>query len=552
LARLQVRSFIGWFIALATASLALAPAYAQQGPGSLERTVPKFEPQRAEKQSKVATPGAPRQESATISGTFVLSAVNVEGSTVFTSEQLAQSFEPYLASRIGQAELEKIAADITARYRRAGYLLSYAMIPEQSVQSGIVTIRVVEGYIDHVDLLGDAKSASAIRAIVARLREDRPLRSATLERILGLARETPGVVMGEVRIGRSAANPAQHQLTIALGADRYRALLYSDNRGTIEGARIRRCSSLVLSSVAVPGDQLQVDLFAIPSNHFRYYYGQLKGSVPLNADGLRLSASASYGDEFQRFAGPDQRGMSRQFIADLSYPLVKSRASSMVGHFSLSDWKSREKLGSSAFQRDNLQVARGWIEFSKASRTRVDGRITLSRGFDLGAPRGVGDPLASRPFGKAEFTKVTADLQVARSLSEKVGFRFDSSAQLSLDPLLAPEEFALGGSRIGRAFDFNAVTGDSGFGGMLELNYRLGDKAKSVKGLELFAYADGGGAFRKHQSAGLPKQQWIASVGTGARFSAAGILFIGEVGVPVARDKVKGGVRAFFSVAKAF
>ena len=110
----------------------------------------------------------------------------------------------------------------------------------------------------------------------------------------------------------------------------------------------------------------------------------------------------------------------------------------------------------------------------------------------------------------------------------------------------------VGGSRIGRAFDFNAVTGDSGIGGMAELSYRLGDFHGGLKALELFAYGDGGGAFRKRFSPGLPKEQWIAGTGTGFRFSVLGMFWSGEIGVPLRRVGDDREVRAFFSVARAF
>ena len=187
---------------------------------------------------------------------------------------------------------------------------------------------------------------------------------------------------------------------------------------------------------------------------------------------------------------------------------------------SLSDWKSEEKRGGSLIQRDRLQVARGWIEFSRTSKTRIDGRLGISRGLDFGSVTESGDPLASRPFASSKFTKFNADLQIATALSERVVLRVDTSGQYSTKPLLAPEEFAIGGSRIGRAFDFNELTGDHGIGGMAEISYRVGPKS-----LELFAFADGGGAFRKRPSPGFPKEQWLASGGVGARFSALGFLW---------------------------
>ena len=545
---MQISKGFAAFALLAASSV----AHAQSDPASIERTIPKFEAAPVEAKPRVATPSAPEAESARIAATFTLGAVNIEGATVFTAAELAKSFEPFLASTVGQAELDKIVADITSRYRSAGYLLSYAVLPEQSVQSGIVTIRIVEGYVGNVRVEGDAQSGAAVQAASSRLLRERPLRTRTLERALGLARDVPGVVISDTRLSRSAEDPARHELTIVVGSDRVRGLAYSDNRGTIDGARLRGYSSISLASLAVPGDQLQLDLFAIPSDEFRFFYSQVKAVVPIGADGLRFAGSASLGRQRQEFDGPDQLGRSRQFLAEVSYPFVKSRALSFVGFASLGDWKSRERRDGVTIQRDRLHVARFWGQVARVGKSRVDARAGISQGLDLGSSTEAGDPLATRPFGRGQFTKLNLDMQVASPLSDRVVLRLDSSAQLSTRSLLAPEEFALGGSRIGRAYDFNSVTGDRGIGGMLELGYRVGDVGKSLKALDIFAYADAGVAARKRSSPGLRKSQGLAGMGAGTRFSVAGMFVSGEIGLPLKKVNGNGGVRAFFSLARPF
>ena len=141
-----------------------------------------------------------------------------------------------------------------------------------------------------------------------------PLRSKSLERAIGLGREVPGVIISDVQISRSADDPALHVLTVVLGSDRFRALTYLDNRGTVTNARMRSYSSFSLASLAIPGDQLQVDFFAIPYDQFRYAYGQVKASIPIGPDGLRVATSVSYGNSFEQLTGPDQDGMSRQLV----------------------------------------------------------------------------------------------------------------------------------------------------------------------------------------------------------------------------------------------
>ena len=549
----QVRASINVSLAVWACLLASATANAQTDPGSLERTRPDVEAAPAPKAApRITTPDLPPEVATGIEQTFILSAVVIDGATAFGSDELAQSFEPYLASRVGQAELNKIAQDITDRYRQAGFLLSYAVVPRQSVQSGIVHIRVVEGFVGRVRLAGAAKTAGSVSKLFQSLAAERPLRAQSLERVIELGRTVPGVIISDVQISRSAADPAQHVLTVVLRSDRFRALTYLDNRGTATNARLRSYSSFSVASLAVPGDQLQVDLFAIPYERFRYAYGQVKASAPIGSDGLRVAASASYGDSFERVAGPDQDGMSRQLTGELSYPIVKSRAFSLAGFLQLGDLRSELERAGAIVQRDRIQVARAWLDFTRVTGTRIDGRLGASQGLDLGPATDKGDPRASRPFASAKFTKFNASVQVTHPLSDRVRLRFDSIAQLSTAPLLAPEEFALGGSRIGRGFDFNEITGDHGFGGMIEIGYRLEDSKQAVRNAEIFAYVDGGGAFREHASPGLPKQRWLASAGVGARLAAFGFLWTSEAGVPLALSNGDRGVRLFFSATKIF
>jgi hemolysin activation/secretion protein len=523
---------------------------AQSDPGSLERTIPKTEVKPRAEERPVATPRLPSVPGQRFAGSFVLGAVNIQGATVFSPSELAQSFEPYLASQVGQAELDRIAADITDRYRRAGYLLSYATLPEQHVQSGIVQIRVVEGFIGRVRVERGGASAAAVRAIAQKLRAERPLRTATLERVLGLARDIPGVVVTDTRISRSSLDPARHEITIVLRSDSIRALTYLDNRGTVDGARLRGYSSFSIAPVGIPGSQVQLDLFTIPSDDFRFVYGQAKASLPLGWDGLRLSASISRGDQFRRLDGPNQHGDSQQAIAALAYPLAKSRAFSLVGNVSLGDWKSKERRAGTTIQRDRFQVARAWLEVTRVATTRIDGRIGISQGLDLDSATDAGDPLASRPGAGHRFTIFNADMQFTAPVTERLLVRLDTMAQYSTRPLLTSEEFALGGSRIGRSFDFNEVTGDHGVGAMLELRYRLPDVPKGPKAFDLFVFLDGGGAFRKRSSPELPEKQWLAGAGTGVRLSIFGLRWSAEVGVPIARTDAHRGVRAFFSIVK--
>ena len=476
--------------------------------------------------------------------------MHVERATVFSQAELGDDFEPYLATEVDQSKLNQIAARITERYRKEGYLLSYAVVPPQSVQAGIVRIAVLEGQITSLQVEGAGPGRGAIEAAAAPLLKEVPLRATTLERAIGLIRDMPGFTVVDVRLARSNRNPALHSLKIIVARNPVRALAYSDNRGIDKAARLRFYSSVAFSSVATAGDEIRFDLFTMPGKHQRYVYGQVAAAMPIGRDGLRLSLGASAGDLHQR---TDNRidGATRNLSAQLSYPLLRSRALTMVGKVSINDWRGVGDLDQIGNQRDRLRVARIGFDFSNESKTRLNGEFAVSRGLGFDAMTKVGDPLASRPDASGRFTKAAFAVQVVRPVSDNATLQLAMAGQYSDRPLLSVEEFALGGSRFGRAFDFNELTGDRGIAAGIEGAYRLGDAKHGPRRIELFGYVDGGKVFQAGSPPGSQGRS-LMSAGVGNRFTIGGISVSVEAGVPLKSHGKSKSVRGFFSVYRAF
>lgn len=548
---IPVRLFRRIFAAcLAVPALAAAPAAAQSAPepAALERTIPQELPQ-SHSAPAMHTPRKQSPAQFRAAKRFTLGAVNIQGANAISREDLSQYFEPLLAREIDGSKLAELAGRITQRYRQSGYLLSYASIPTQNVEAGMVRLVVTEGRIDRVTVDGAGAERASVEGIAEPLLQDAPLRDATLERVIGLIRDFPGLSVTDVELTRSDSDPGLYALKIRVAQNRVRAFSYVDNRGTESVARMRFYTSTSFSSLVVGGDELRLDLFTVPGRRFRYFYGQLTASIPIGQSGLRATFAASKGDNY--FHQSEQvDGDSTNIFSQLSYPLLRARRFTLIGKASLNDWRSSADEHGVRAQRDRLRVARLGVEFSTETRTRLRGELTLSRGLGFGEMTEAGDPFASRPNASGRFLKGSFTLQATRPLSEKLRIQTVLAGQYSTRPVLSVEEFALGGSRIGRAFDFNEITGDHGVGGMVELAYRLGDVKGGPKKLELFAYADGGGTFRKHPTPDFPDKQWLAGTGAGARFSIASMQLSGEVGVPVARSHTKRDIRAFFSIAR--
>ena len=532
-------------------SLGAFPAAAQTRlePAAIERTIPGQIPATADAPGVVFQAREPAHSHAT--GRFTLGAVNIDGATVFSKKELSAYFEPLLANDVDASKLSQLADRITERYRQTGYLLSYATVPTQNVQAGMVRLSIVEGRIGNIIVKGAGPDQHAVEAMAAPLLADTPLRASTLERTIGLVRDFPGLRVIDATLARSGADSALYDLKITVARDRARAFTYMDNRGSENTGRLRVFSSASLSSVAIQGDELRLDLFGMPGRRFRYAYGQLHASVPLGPSGWRLAIAASKGDhQLRTVAGAE--GDSTNLSAQLSYPVVRSRALTMVTKFSLNDWRSSGEEDHVLKLRDRLRVARLGLEISNESKTRLQGEFSLSRGLGFGKMTEVGDPLASRPDASGRFTKAAFNLQVTRPLSDKMNLKTVLAGQYSDRPLLSAEEFALGGTRIGRAFSFNALTGDGGFGGGAELSYRLPASKRGVSNVELFGFVDGGLVYEAKSAAVTDRRRSLASAGMGARFRLAGTAFSAEAGIPLAADGERNSVNLFFSTSKSF
>ena len=100
---------------------------------------------------------------------FGLSGITVIGSTVYQEADFLPLYEQYLDQEISLTTVYKIAEAITAKYGNDGYVLSRAVVPPQRIKTGIVQIRIVEGFIDKVIIEGGDKDSRGFFKICQRM-----------------------------------------------------------------------------------------------------------------------------------------------------------------------------------------------------------------------------------------------------------------------------------------------------------------------------------------------------------------------------------------------
>ncbi len=454
------------------------------------------------------------------SKTFVLTAVSVRGAEVFAPESFAPLYDSYLARRVSLADIAAIAEAITDRYRKEGYFLSRAIIPPQDIEGGYVVIEVIEGYVADVALAGD--KVPAAQAIVDRIAAARPTKLSDLEKAMLLISDLRGV-----RIMRSAMLPdpndlRRHTLALTLKADKFAASVYADNRGTEEVGRVQTFLQGAANSTFVSGDQIGGGLFFTPLDPNELLFGQLHYTAPVGSSGLlaTFSGSAARIRSGGALADLDIAGESIQAQARLSYPFVRTRNFSLWGNVAFSMRRVEERRPAFQVYEDKI---RSIVASVNAAWRRWNGTTTFYGEFVRGV--GVLDATESgaAPVSRANadglFTRGKVEAARVQNIGGKFQFYAAASAQGTDGPLLSSEEFAFGGARYGRAYDYAAIAGDKGVAGVAEIRFINKTALPVLKGYQVFAFYDVGKVWNEEPLFFERDHATISSAGAGARLN---------------------------------
>src|SRR5262249_24608623 len=197
--------------------------------------------------------------------------IRVVGTTVFPPEKLQEVTQRYVNRELATEDLEALRLELTHLYIDAGYINSGAIIPDQTVSEGVITLQIIEGELSNIEVSGTRWFRdSYIRKRIA-LGAGPPLNIGALqerlqflqqdERIARLAAELrPGVQRGEstLAVQVEETNPFK----VELAFNNYQSPTIGAERGLI---------TVTHQNITGHGDPLSVT------------YGYSKG-VPLQID----------------------------------------------------------------------------------------------------------------------------------------------------------------------------------------------------------------------------------------------------------------------------
>lgn len=456
--------------------------------------------------------------------------LHVTGATLFSEADLIATTAFVPDSDLDLAGLRALAAKVTGFYNSRGYFLAQAYVPEQDIQSGSVTIAVIEGRYGRVTLNNQTHLRDGVaNGVLSGLDSGDAVATAPLERRLLLLSDIPGVHVRSTLSPGTAVGTSDLLVDLTPGRS-ITGSVEADNAGNRYTGNYRGGVTIDVNDLAGHGDVLSLrGLTSFDGLAYgRASYQILAGKATLGVAYSRIHYSL--GREFENLDASGDGDIASVYA---SYPLIRSRSSNLsalVGGdakwfadrlgFIGTDSHRRTQVGTIGFsgdERDGLGGGGSSSYSAILSVGNLDIRSAVDRATDAASAR------ANGTYGKLQYS--AARLQ---TLAGPFSLYGSVRGQVAFDNLDISEKMELGGAYGVRAYPEGEGYGDQGYIATAEVRLLLPHVGQGIPGaFQLFGLLDTG-------SVDYAKRPWLAgsnhlnrsAYGAGVSWAAANRLIV--------------------------
>jgi len=423
---------------------------------------------------------------------LTVSAIRIEGNTHMPTQVLMALVADLQGKEQPLGELRAGVRRITDHYRTNGYIVARAYIPAQTIDNGVVVVRVLEGELASVTVDNHSHVRdSYLQAVLdAQKLTGDVIMSRSTDRALLLLADLPGVgkVAGKLKPG---AGVGTSDLVVTAGAGkRAEGSLSLDNYGNRYTGETRLNGQMALNNPLRIGDRLSAQATLTNENML---YGRLAYDLPMGGNGLRVGAAVSTSNyELGReFAMLDATGTARTAGLYASYPVLRALnrniwVSVNFEHRDLEDviasvntitHKSGGTASLTAY--GDLTDAMFGGGYTNWGLTYTSGELNihsaLARATDLIGPKTAG-----------RYSKVTLNVSRLQAITTRTSLSVSLNAQAASKNLDSSEKFVIGGIYGVRGYPQGEGSGDTGWLANAELRHQV------RQGLQVSAFYDAG------------------------------------------------------------
>lgn len=442
-------------------------------------------------------PGTAEPQPLVMGTKLTIRKLQIEGGTIYPLKELGEAYQSLLGHEITLSQLIEATRSITQRYQADGYLLSYAFLPPQNFDQGLVRVVLVEGYIRDYHVDGDVGRVKGfIDELVDKLKAERPLTRKTFDRYATLMGRLPGVTLqAQVPPPGTTDGASTMQITASRKP-------FTTSMSLTEGSRdsTQALFGVSSNSQTAMAEQLTVSGLFPPGNDKEHYY-RVDYSQYLNAEGTQLSL---YGARYRSDPGTNiattdgfelkPHRENDRFSIGVTHPLIAAP----------SQWLSVGTRFYGVDDKTDYQVVGYPLSISEETNVRALAFEGDWRKSDAKQLRIVSAGLYQgiNGLGAKSETSLTSNhydldffrLRLSGVQSDTFFDNWQGVASAALywsdDSLADSERVVFGGQNFGRGYPDDQASGDKGWGVAYEVNYSFNRDGEWVKLLQPYVVLD--------------------------------------------------------------
>ena len=414
------------------------------------------------------TPGQPGDIPGDVPDTIRVDRYEVEGSTVFSPEELAEVTAPFTGENVAFTDLLQARAAVTQLYIDNGYLTSGAFIPLQTLDNNVVIIQVVEGRLEEINVTGTDRLRPSYVSSRLRLAGRTPLNVPRLLEGLQMLQLDPLIdnISADLQAG---VQPGTNRLEVEIvEADSFAFTPSIDNGRSPSVGSFRRQVSFYEGNLFGFGDRASLEYTNTDgSNGVDVSY-----TVPVNPRNgtVRFAFGATGSDVIEPpFDVLDISSTSRYYELGFRQPLYQNPTEELALGITLSRQESQTELGFNDIgpfplspgaddqgrtRISAIRFSQEWVQ--RSGRHVLAGRSQFSVGvnwFDATDNEGAPD---------SEFFAWRGQGQWVRLLQRDALLLVRGDVQLTGDDLVPLEQIGIGGQETVRGYRQDALLTDAG------------------------------------------------------------------------------------------
>jgi hemolysin activation/secretion protein len=406
---------------------------------------------------------------------FQLSDIHFSDSFFIDATVLHNISADYIGHPVHFADINAMIGKINAIYAQRGIVSARALVPPQTIDSGVLEVRLVEGRLGELEIDGNKAVKSdfiseRINVAAGQVVDVPNLR----DELTRLNRTTELSVQSALRAGQA---PGSTDLILHVTEPaRYSAQTFTDNQGT-ESTGQNRFGGI--AQIYAPfGIDDRLTFYGVGSDGAKNFY--VGYGLPVSRSGARVDVSYSKGD-IEIVEGPyvalGISGASSGYNLGYTYPIRRTNTFWLDAYGTLASSSSKTRIGTaplSEFDVSNYTVGLKAQGFSEKSVWSVR--------------QGVGTEKVDNIFDEnTALTLYAGDASYFYRLRDKWSLRAQGGWQFTSEETApSPVLFQVGGIGSVRGYDNGAVAGARGYAFSLESRYQWREN------LQPYAFVDHG------------------------------------------------------------